>query len=178
MLFRGARPDDGAGERRMRIGRKIMLGVAVVALLLTTAERRGPARGPGVAYARTRRRLGGARLQAEVLQHSNSVLNYHGGQYTQTKHHDLLVTPGSAWQSGYMNAVNGFFANVTAKLSGTGDNPYSTLLQYYDTAGHIGYRSTLAGGCVNHGGAADGCPAYNGYASVADARRCTRSRTS
>jgi len=72
--------------------------------------------------------------------------------------------PGSTWQSGYRNAVNGFFRNVAAD-SGTGDNPYSTLLQYSDTTGHVGYRSRYAGSYVDHSAfPANGCPAYSTYA--------------
>jgi hypothetical protein len=150
----------------MRIGRKIMLGVAVVALLLTTAV----AAGAGAQAQRAPTHGRGGILPARGAKPrffgaSNSVLDYHGGPVMHTNSTFMIYwsPPGSTWQSGYMNAVNGFFANVAAD-SGTGNNPYSTLLQYYDTAGHIGYRSTFAGSYVDHSAfPANGCPAYNGY---------------
>jgi hypothetical protein len=97
---------------------------------------------------------------------SNSVLDYHGGPVMHTNSTFTIYwsPPGSTWQSGYMSTINGFFANVAAD-SGTGDNPYSTLMQYYDTKGHIGYLSTYAGSYVDHSAfPANGCPAYGGYA--------------
>src|SRR4029079_11076627 len=81
---------------------------------------------------------------------SNAVLDYHGGpvMHTSTTFTIYWTPRGSTWQSGYMGGVDGFFANVAA-YSGPGDNPYSTLMQYYDSRGHVAYRSTFAGSYVD-----------------------------
>lgn len=97
---------------------------------------------------------------------SNSVLDYHGGpvMHSSTTFTIYWSPRGSTWQSGYMGAVDGFFANVAAD-SGTGDNPYSTLMQYFDTTGHVAYRSTFAGSYVDRSAfPSNGCPAYGAYA--------------
>jgi hypothetical protein len=146
----------------MRIGRKIMLGVAVVALLLTTAvaaQARGETRSHG---------LGGIAVangaKPRFFGASASVLDYHGGPVMRTNTtFPIFWSPnGTTWQDGYKDAVRQYFGDVAAD-SGTGDNVYSTELQYFDTSGHIGYRSTYAGSYVDRSAfPANGCPGYMG----------------
>jgi hypothetical protein len=149
----------------MRYTKRFLVGIVGVALLLTSAAvaqaktEIAPSHGRGgiMPVRWNKPRFFGA---------SNSVLDYHGGpvMHTNTTFTIYWSPPGSMWQRGYMSTVDGFFADVAAD-SGTGDNPYSTLMQYYDTTGHIGYRSTFAGTYVDHHSfPANGCPAYGGYA--------------
>ena len=150
----------------MRFSKQLVFGAIALALVCTMAiaadatgstGKSAPTHGRGgVLLTQNRTRYLGA---------SNAALDYHGGAVMHTNSvFNIYWSPsGSTWQSGYMNAVNGFFQNVAAD-SGTGNNPYSTLLQYYDTTGHIGYRSTYAGSYVDHSAfPANGCPAYSTY---------------
>src|SRR4051812_14796521 len=127
------RPDDDTREGTMRIRKQLLLGACVLALICTTAVTASasgagdpaPSHGRGgVMHIKGKPRFFGA---------SNSVLDYHGGPVMHTNSTFMIYwsPPGSTWQSGYMNAVNGFFQNVAAD-SGTGNNPYSTLMQYGD----------------------------------------------
>jgi len=147
----------------MRNIKRLVLGISAVALMLaaTVTAHAGDAgssshgRG-GIATVRpTKPRFWGA---------SGSVLDYHGGPVMRTNSTFAIYwsPAGATWQSGYRETINGYFANVAAD-SGSGDNVYSTELQYYDTTGHIGYRSTFAGSYVDHSAfPANGCPAYGG----------------
>jgi hypothetical protein len=153
----------------MRIGKQLLFGACVLALVCTAAVSASAA-GASSTGERTATHGRGGVLPVKGSRPrywgaSNSVLDYHGGPVMHTNSTFMIYwsPPGSTWQSGYMNAVNGFFQNVAAD-SGTGNNPYSTLLQYYDTAGHIGYRSTYAGSYVDHSAfPKNGCPAYDAY---------------
>jgi len=151
----------------MRFSKQLVFGVLALALVCTmaiaadatsvTTSTSAPTHGRGgVLQVKNRQRYWGA---------SNAVLKYHGGPVMHTNSvFNIYWSPsGSTWQRGYMNAVNAFFQNVAAD-SGTGNNPYSTLLQYSDTTGHIGYRSTYAGSYIDHSAfPANGCPAYGTY---------------
>jgi hypothetical protein len=139
MLVRGAGLTTAPG-RNVRIGRKITLGVAVVALLTTAvvagaAGSSAPSTGEG--------HLAGARRQAEFFGASNSVLDYHGGPVMHTNSTFMIYwsPPGAPGRA--VDERRQRLANVAAD-SGTGDNLHTPLLQYYDTAA-IGYRPTFAG---------------------------------
>jgi hypothetical protein len=166
ILNAGAGPTTAPERGTMRIGKHLVFGAIALALVCTAAIAADATSSTttdvsthghgGVLLTKGRTRYWGA---------SNSVLDYHGGRVMHTNSTFMIYwsPPGSTWQRGYMNAVNGFFQNVAAD-SGTGNDPYSTLLQYYDTAGHIGYRSTYAGSYVDHSAfPANGCPAYSTY---------------
>ncbi len=147
----------------MRNTKRLALGLSAIALVLSAAV---------TAHARdelspSHRRGGIASVRADKPRFwgaSASVLDYHGGPVMRTNSTFAIYwsPPGATWQSGYKDAINGYFANVAAD-SGSGDNVYSTLLQYYDTTGHIGYRSTFTGSYVDHAAfPSNGCPAYAG----------------
>jgi hypothetical protein len=96
---------------------------------------------------------------------SASVLDYHGGPVMRTNTTFAIYwsPSGSTWQRGYMDAIGGYFSDVAAD-SGSGDNVYSTETQYFDTTGHIGYRSNVAGSYVDSAAfPKNGCPAYGGF---------------
>ena len=144
----------------MRTAFRIALSaVAVTALLATAmpaqATDSGKQLGSPVASG-VRSRYWGA---------SASVLRYHGGPVMRTNSTFAIYwsPTGSTWQQGYTNSIDGYFRDVAAD-SGSGDNVYSTEMQYYDTRGHIGYRSSFAGSYVDHAAfPRNGCPAYGGF---------------
>lgn len=146
----------------MRNSERLLLGaIAIVLVLAATvpaqaADELAPSHGRGgIATVRsTKPRFFGA---------SNSVLDYHGGPVMRTNSTFAIywAPAGTTWQNGYMGTIDGYFNNVAAD-SGSGDNVYSTELQYYDTTGHIGYRSTFAGSYVDRSAfPSNGCPAYD-----------------
>jgi hypothetical protein len=167
----------------MRTRVRTPLVIAAAALVLTATvsahaedgTRRTRGRG-GIASART---VGGPKSWGA----SNAALTYHGGPVMRSNSTFAIfwAPSGSTWQSGYRNTIKSYFADVAAD-SGTKQNVYSTETQYYDSTGHIRYRSTFAGSYVDTAAfPRNGCPAYGGMSvcltdtqQIAEVHRVTK----
>jgi hypothetical protein len=167
----------------MRTHTRSLLVISAVALVLTTtatAHAQGDTRHVrgrgGIVAART---VGGPK----AWQASKELLSYHGGPVMRTNSTFAIfwAPSGSVWQSGYRGAIKSYFSDVAA-ASGSNQNVYSTEKQYYDTTGHIAYRSTFAGGYVDTSAfPPNGCPAYGGMSvcltdtqQIAEVHRVTK----
>jgi hypothetical protein len=140
--------------------RRFVLLFALVALVVGVGVAAADPPSPADSAGRSNDILGV--VPAQAFAHGNgkgggSNLVYHGGPVLRTNRTVAIYWgPGSSFGPGYQSTINQYFTDVSA-ASGSTDNVYSVLNQYYDGTGSIAYASTAGGSLTDTSGYTNDC---------------------